>query len=144
MYFQFSGYYLGGKKIRLQTVITFALLQMPAVSLAFYGVFCAFRFPSRILERITNSFRALTIIILPYCVTELYYRMHSHSELTRNGLDFVITDAVKPIWSPLIDMMSVTFDLFWYLPNKDHTGMDRFSIDYFVQTLECSVHFPHS
>ena len=109
--------------------MTFALLQLPAVSLAFYGILCAFcQQPTnqprkKIVDKITDSLLALTIIILPYCVTELFTLLLQF-DFTENGLDFLIK-RVKSVWAPIIDKIPETFDLLKFLPNKDPNGRDR-------------------
>ena len=119
-----------GKEFRLnmESIVTFVLLQMPAVSLAFYGVFCALRQPEgepkkKIMDKITDSLLALTIIILPYFVTELFTLLLQF-EFTENGLGFLIKK-VKGIWAPVINKISATFDLLKFLPDKDPNGRDR-------------------
>ena len=115
-------------RLNMESIVTFVLLQMPAVSLAFYGVFCALRQPEgepkkKIMDKITDSLLALTIIILPYFVTELFTLLLQF-EFTENGLGFLIKK-VKGIWAPVINKISATFDLLKFLPDKDPNGRDR-------------------
>ena len=102
-------FYIGGNEISLsfQSIMTFTLLQLPAVSLSFYGIFCAFcQQPKdqeprkKIFDKITDSLLAMPIIIVPFCVAEI------STLLLRNKIP-------------------ATFDLLKFLPNKDPNGRDR-------------------
>ena len=124
-------FYIGGNEISLsfQSIMTFALLQLPAVSLSFYGIFCAFcqqpkdQPRKKIVDKIRDSLLAVTISILPYFVTELFTLL-LQLDFTENGLDFLIK-RVKSIWAPIINKIPATFDLLKFLPNKDPNGRDR-------------------
>jgi len=118
--------------VGLQTVITFGLLQLPAVSLALYGVICAFRQSKNqpkkaILHKITDSLLALTIITLPYCVTELFTLVQF--QFADKEVEYLVK-GLKSLWSPvynkIVDLFpKVSFDLFKFLPNKDLNGRER-------------------
>jgi len=117
---------IGGEKIslNLQSIVTFAFLQLPAVSLALYGIFCALRHPTKkIGDKIADSLLALTLMILPYFVIEIFTLL-LQIDFTGNGLDFLIK-RVKSLCGPVIDKMAETFDLLKFLPNKDPDGKDR-------------------
>ena len=137
-------FYVGGNEISLsfQSIMTFALLQLPAVSLAFYGIFCAFwqqakdQPRKKMVDKITDSLLAVTIIVLPYCVTELFTLLLQF-DFTENGLDFLIK-RVKSVWAPIINKIPATFDLLKFLPNKDPSGRDRS-----VSNLLNVTHFLH-
>ena len=122
--------------LSLQTVITFALLQLPAVSLAFYGVICAFRQTKnqpkkKIVHKITDSLLALTVIVVPYCFTEIFTLVQF--EFTDKGADYLV-NGVKSLCKPAFDKIvnlfpnmaaKTTFDLLKFLPNKDPNGRER-------------------
>ena len=57
--------------VSLQTIVSLALLQLPAVCLAVYGIFCAMN-RTRIRDKFSDSLLALTIIFFPFCLTELF------------------------------------------------------------------------
>ena len=122
--------------VGLQTVVTFALLQLPAVSLAFYGVICAFRQTKnqpkkKIVHKITDSLLALTVIVVPYCFTEIFTLVQF--EFTDKGADYLV-NGVKSLCKPAFDKIvnlfpnmaaKTTFDLLKFLPNKDPNGRER-------------------
>ena len=60
----------GQIKVSAHSAITFGLLQLPAVSLAFYGIYCAFQ-QTKVVDKMRDSLLAMLILVLPYCVTEL-------------------------------------------------------------------------
>ena len=122
--------------LSLQTVITFALLQLPAVCLALYGVICAFRQPKNqpkktIVHKIIDSLLALTVIIFPYCFTEIFTLVQF--EFTDKGVDYLVTGVkslCQKVYVKVVDLFpntaaKTTFDLLKFLPNKDRNGRER-------------------
>ena len=125
--------YLMDKRILIsvQTIITFGLMQLPAICLALYGIFCACSQPGkRVIDRILNSLLAVAVVALPYCFTELLTLVQF--EFTDKGVDFIVK-RIKSLWSPIYnkivdlfpDKAKTSFDLLWFLPNKDPNGRER-------------------
>ena len=123
---------LSGAKIivSLETIVSLALLQLPAVCLAVYGIFCALSQP-RIKDKFTDSLLALTIIFLPFCLTELFALLEF--EFAQGWVNFVV-NKIKLGCQKVLDLICgkcsdkavATFDLLKFLPNKDPKGKDRY------------------
>ena len=115
--------------VSLETIVSLALLQLPAVCLAVYGIFCAMNQP-RTRDKFTDSILALTIIFLPFCLTELFALLEF--EFAQGWVTFVV-NKVKTGCQKVLDLICgkcsdkavATFDLLKFLPNKDPEGKDR-------------------
>ena len=89
--------------VSLQTIVTLVLLQLPAVGLAIYGVVCALK-QRRIRDKFSDSLLAITLLFLPFCLTELFALLQFE----------------------FCGKCSVTsFDLLKFLPSRDPKGKDR-------------------
>jgi len=115
--------------ISLETIVSLALLQLPAVCLAFYGVFCALKQPNMV-DKFTDSLLALTIMFLPFCLIEFFALLEF--EFARSGVNFLANSAksccqsiLDSICSGCSDKAAARLDLLKFLPSKDPTGRDR-------------------
>ena len=115
--------------VSLETIVSLALLQLPAVCLAVYGIFCAMNQP-KIRDKFTDSLLALTIIFFPFCLTELFALLEF--EFAQGWVNFVVNKvklgcqkALDLICGKCSDKAVATFDLLKFLPNKDPEGKDR-------------------
>ena len=115
--------------VSLETIVSLALLQLPAVCLAVYGIFCAMNQP-RTRDKFTDSILALTIIFLPFCLTELFALLEF--EFAQGWVTFVVNKvklgcqkALDLICGKCSDKAVATFDILKFLPNKDPEGKDR-------------------
>ena len=141
---------LGGNlqfQVNLEAIVSLALLQLPAVCLAFYGVFCALKQP-KIVDKVTDSFLALTIMFLPFCLIEVFALLEF--EFARSGASFLANSAKSCCQSVLdsicggcSDKAAAKFDLLKFLPSKDPTGRDRWTI-LAKKTLSSFVFFSQS
>ena len=106
--------------IGFETIVSLALLQMPAVVLAFYGVFCSLKKPeATVRTKFTDSLLALTLIFMPFCLTELFALLE-FSEFAQSWLINKVKSACKPVLGLLCGKcQSTTFDLLKFLPSKD-------------------------
>ena len=118
--------------ISLETIVSLALLQLPAVCLAVYGVFCALKQP-KIVDKFTDSLLALTIMFLPFCLIEFFALLEF--EFARSGVNFLANSAksccqsvLDSICSGCSDQAAARLDLLKFLPSKDPTGRDRSNI----------------
>ena len=57
--------------VSLETIVSLVLLQLPAVCLALYGVFCALQHKA-VGDKIVDSLLALTVMFLPFCIIEFF------------------------------------------------------------------------
>ena len=106
--------------IGFESIVSLALLQMPAVVLAFYGVFCSLKKPeATVRTKFTDSLLALTLIFMPFCLTELFALLE-FSEFAQSWLINKVKSACKPVLGLLCGKcQSTTFDLLKFLPSKD-------------------------
>ena len=106
--------------IGFESIVSLALLQMPAVVLAFYGVFCSLMKPKATVgTKFTDSLLALTLIFMPFCLTELFALLE-FSEFAQSWLINKVKSACKPVLDLLCGKcQSTTFDLLKFLPSKD-------------------------
>jgi len=115
--------------VSLETIVSLALLQLPAVCLALYGAFCALHQP-KILDKVTDSLLALAIMFLPFCLIEFFALLEF--EFARSGVNFVANSAksccqsvLDSIFGGCSDRAAAKLDLLKFLPSKDPTGRDR-------------------
>jgi len=123
---------LGGNlkfMVSLETIVSLALLQLPAVCLALYGVFCALQKPG-ILDKFTESLLALTIMFLPFCLIEFFALLEF--EFARSGVNFMANSAksccqsvLDSIFGGCSEEVASKLDLLKFLPSRDPTGRDR-------------------
>ena len=117
--------------IGFETIVSLALLQMPAVVLAFYGVFCSLKKPeATVRTKFTDSLLALTLIFMPFCLTELFTLLkfefaQGWLNSMINGVKFVCQKVLDLICGKCSESTTATFDLLKFLPTNDHTGQDR-------------------
>ena len=106
--------------IGFETIVSLALLQLPAVVLAFYGVFCSLKNQkASIRTKFTDSLLALSLIFMPFCLTELFALLE-FSEFAQSWLINKVKSACKPVLGLLCGKcQSTTFDLLKFLPSKD-------------------------
>ena len=126
---------LGGNlkfMVSLETIVSLALLQLPAVCLALYGVFCALQKPG-ILDKFTESLLALTIMFLPFCLIEFFALLEF--EFARSGVNFMANSAksccqsvLDSIFGGCSEEAASKLDLLKFLPSRDPTGKDRSTI----------------
>ena len=115
--------------VSLQTMVTLALLQLPAVGLAIYGVICALK-QRRIRDKFSDSLLAITLTFLPFCLTELFALLQF--EFGQTWITFLV-DKVKLGCQKALDLICgkcsdnavASFDLLKFLPSNDPTGKDR-------------------
>ena len=115
--------------VSLQTIVTLAFLQLPAVALAIYGVFCALK-QRRIRDKFSDSLLAITLTFLPFCLTELFALLQF--EFGQTWITFLV-DKVKLGCQKALDLICgkcsdnavASFDLLKFLPSNDPTGKDR-------------------
>ena len=115
--------------VSLQTIVTLGLLQLPAVVLASYGVFCALK-QRRIRDKFSDSLLAITLTFLPFCLTELFALLEF--EFGQTWITFLV-DKVKLGCQKALDLICgkcsdnavASFDLLKFLPSNDPTGKDR-------------------
>ena len=115
--------------VSLQTIVTLALLQLPAVVLAIFGVFCALK-QRRIRDKFSDSLLAITLTFLPFCLTELFALLQF--EFGQTWITFLV-DKVKLGCQKALDLICgkcsdnavASFDLLKFLPSNDPTGKDR-------------------
>lgn len=85
---------------------------------------------SRMRDKFTDSLLALTIIFLPFCLTELFALLEF--EFAQGWVTFVV-NKIKMGCQKILDLICgkcsdktvATFDLLKFLPNKDPKGKDR-------------------
>ena len=115
--------------VSLETIVSLALLQLPAVCLAIYGIFCAMKQP-RMKDKFADSLLALILVFLPFCLTELFALLEF--EFAKSWRNFVV-NKIKLCCQAILDLIcgkcsdkaAATFDLLKFLPNKDPKGKDR-------------------
>ena len=115
--------------VSLQTIVTLAFLQLPAVALAIYGVFCALK-QRRIRDKFSDSLLAITLTFLPFCLTELFALLEF--EFGQTWITFLVDKvnlgcqkALDLICGKCSDNAVASFDLLKFLPSNDPTGKDR-------------------
>ena len=115
--------------VSLQTIVTLAFLQLPAVALAIYGVFCALK-QRRIRDKFSDSLLAITLTFLPFCLTELFALLQF--EFGQTWITFLVDKvnlgcqkALDLICGKCSDNAVASFDLLKFLPSNDPTGKDR-------------------
>ena len=117
--------------IGFESIVSLALLQLPAVVLAFYGVFCSLKNPdATIRTKFTDSLLALSLIFMPFCLTELFALLKF--EFAQGWLNSMM-NSVKSACQKILDFICgkcskstiATFDLLKFLPSNDPTGQDR-------------------
>ena len=115
--------------LSLQTMVTLSILQLPAVCLAVYGVFCAMWRPG-LKNKITDTLLSLLLVFMPFCLVEIFTLLKV--EFAEKGVQFLI-DRVKDVSQKLTDLLCggcsdkvvAKLDLLKFLPNKDPSGKDR-------------------
>ena len=113
--------------IGFETIVSLALLQLPAVVLAFYGVFCSLKKPeSTIRTKFTDSLLALTLILMPFCLTELFALLDF--EFAQGWLINQVKSACQKVLGLLCGKCSEsTIDLLKFLPSEDPQARSYFS-----------------
>ena len=111
-------------EVSYETVISVAIIQFPAVCLAFFGIFKAFTKHGVSCPAFTDSLKAICLIFVPFCLVELFGVIAFQSMLLQIFLEKVkmILDA---IFGDCTTSFMQNFDLLFFLPNKDSTGRDK-------------------
>ena len=113
--------------IGFESIVSLALLQMPAVVLAFYGVFCSLMKPKATVgTKFTDSLLALTLILMPFCLTELFALLDF--EFAQGWLINQVKSACQKVLGLLCGKCSEsTIDLLKFLPSEDPQARSYFS-----------------
>jgi len=115
--------------VSLETIVSLVLLQLPAICLALYGVFCALQHKA-FGDKIVDSLLALTVMFLPFCLIEFFVLLEI--EFANKGVQFLL-NGMKSGLQAVGDLLcggcsnrtSARLDLLKFLPSKDPRGRDR-------------------
>ena len=130
-------------EVKYETIVSLALLQFPAVCLALFGVFEAFRIHGFSCPAVKNCFSAMLVIFLPFCFVEFFVLFEF--EFSQDGLNFVL-DKIKKAAQKVFDVLCgkcsesciQSMDLLHFLPSKEADKRDKMPSVEMIKIVFCS------